>query len=433
MVYLKWYKHIEETQWLSKEELVNYQWEKVRVLLEYSYNNIPYYTKMFKSIDSTPKDINSWSDFEKIPFLTKEQVKENPDDFISVIAKKNEMKISSTGGSSGQPLAFYRNPIMDTIERAFMFHQWGRVGFKEKSTRVILRAEALSNGRLFKKHRFQNVWVMSSYQLSGENINEYVRYLNKIKPDFFHVYPTSFYIFTQLLIQTKNKLEFPIKAILCGSEPVHDYQRELFENTYQTRVYSWLGLAEGVVLAGGCEHSNSYHVWPQHSYVELIDEYGKPVRVEGKQGEIVGTTINNFDSPFIRYRTGDIGTYTDEHCPKCGRNFEIIENIDGRKQDEIILRDERRISMTAITFGLHFEAYRKINKMQIVQEKKGEIVLFISVLQGIVFNNDDENEIRNKMINAAEGELIIDFIYTDNLKRTKSGKHIYFIQELTFT
>lgn len=431
LFYDKWYNFIEKSQWWSKDELNNYQWQKVKELIEHSYNTVSYYRELFDSIGAKPEDFKTWDDFTKIPFLTKEIVRERAVNLISSNTKNNnKLQYYTTGGSTGQPLGFYRQPIMDTIERAFMFHQWGRVGFTENSKRVILRGEPVKDGNLFQKHRFNNVWLMSSYHLSPDYINEYINELNKIKPEFFHVYPTSFYIFTQLLLQSNKKLDFQIKAILCGSESVYDYQRSFFEQTYNTRVYSWLGQAEGAVLAGECEQTNYYHIWPQHSYVELLDGYRNPITERGISGEIIGTTINNFGSPFIRYKTGDIGTYYDDHCHDCGRNYMIISKIDGRNQDKLILVDGRQIPLTAITFGQHFEAYRKINKMQIVQKSAGEIIIYIHPLSNIYFNLDDEKEISTKMIDAVGGKLSIDFVYTENLRRTKSGKHIYFIQEI---
>ena len=430
LTYLEWKRFISNTEYLSKEDISGLQWMKLKELLEHSYKHVPFYRNLFSKLKIYPSEIDSFDAFSKIPFLTKEMVRENPLAFVSEIQNAKKLSVSTTGGSTGKPLGFYRNPKMNTIEAAFMFHQWGRVGFKESSKRVILRGEPVKGDRLFSKHRFDRVWLMSSYHLSQEYIADYVEGLNRIKPEFFHVYPTSFFLFTKLFLQSGLKLNFQVKAILCGSEPVFDYQRKLFEETFSTRVYSWLGHAEGAVLAGECEHSSFYHVWPQHSYVELIDKDGKPVTEKGKSGEIVGTTINNLDAPFIRYKTGDIGIFEDDHCPHCGRNYMILSKIEGRAQDKIILDDGRQVPLTAITFGLHFDAYRKINKMQIVQKAPSHIEVLVDVLNSIVFDENDENEISTKMKNAVNGRLKIKFIYTANLRKTQGGKHIYFIQEI---
>lgn len=429
--YLKWHKFIEKSQWWSKDEFNKYQWTKVKQLLNHANDNVPYYTELFQTIGASPNDIKTWHDFSQIPFLTKEIVRERAKDLIAKNYLNNKrLQYYTTGGSTGQPLGFYKTPDISIIESAFMNQQWKRVGYKATSSRIILRGAPVKNTQLFERLRFTNDWVISSYHLSDAFISQYVDFLNRIKPEFFHVYPASLYIFTQLLLESKLTLNFSPKAILCGSEPVHKYQRELFEKVYNTRVYSWLGLAEGTTLAGECEHSTSYHAWPQHSYVELVDVEGNPIVKEGQTGEIIGTSINNFDFPFIRYQSSDMAEFGGYGCARCNRNFLILNNIKGRKQDKLFLLDGRQIPLTAITFGLHFDAYGKIKKMQIVQNENGKIVIYLSVISSIKFTKQDEDEIITKMKLAVNGKLDIEIIYTTDFITSASGKHIYFIQQI---
>jgi phenylacetate-CoA ligase len=149
LVYLKWRYNINKTEYLDKDSLRDFQLQKIKELLTHSYLNIPHYKNLFKNNNIHPSDINSFEDFRKIPFLTKEEIRANPLKFISDKVENKNLYFYTTGGSTGQPLRFYRNPKMDAIEEAFMFHQWGRIGFKESSKRVILRGEPLKNNLLF--------------------------------------------------------------------------------------------------------------------------------------------------------------------------------------------------------------------------------------------------------------------------------------------
>jgi phenylacetate-CoA ligase len=431
-LYKKWFNFIEDSQWWSKDEINIYQWERVKQLLDHAYHNVPYYNDLFKKLGAEPNDVKTWLDFSKIPFLTKDLVRERAKDLVAKTHLHNKrLQYYTTGGSTGQPLGFYKTQETSIIESAFMNQQWKRVGYNESSSRIILRGEPIANGKLFLKYRFTNDWLLSSYHLSEEYLPEYVRFLNRIKPNFFHVYPTSLYVFTQLLLKSPLKLSFSPIAILCGSEPVYKYQRELFEKVYNCRVYSWLGSAEGTALAGECEHSEKYHSWPQHSYVELIEEKsGLPIVEVGRVGEIVGTSINNYSFPFIRYKSSDIAEYGGQTCPLCHRNGLLLDRIVGRQQDVLILVDGRTVPLTAITFGLHFNAYGKIKKMQLVQNTKGNLIINLSVLDNTNFNEDDESEIISKMMNAVDGKLTIEIQYTSDFVTTKSGKHRYFIQNI---
>jgi phenylacetate-CoA ligase len=316
------------------------------------------------------------------------------------------------------------------IGRAFMFQQWARVGYKEESRRVIMRAQPIKNNRLFLKFRFSNDWLLSSYHLHESYINQYVDFLNQIKPEYFHVHPSTFYIFTQLFLDSKLALDFAPKAILCGSEHVYDYQRYLFEKTYNTRVYSWLGLAEGTTLAGECEYSSSLHVWPQHSYVELLDENGMTIDRKGSAGSIIGTTLRGFETPFIRYKSGDLATFGSSQCELCGRDHLVLESIDGREQSVIIKADGGTVSAHSIPYLIVHKSnvFQRIKGIQIIQEKKGEIILKLSTKGE--FGCEDETEIGNIISSACLNQLSVRFEYTDDFTSAKSGKHIFFIQKI---
>jgi phenylacetate-CoA ligase len=430
LIYLHWRNFLNKSQWWTKEENESYQWNKTKSLLNYAYKNVPYYTELFNKIGATPEDIKEWSDFRKIPYLTKEIILERQNDLISRdIRKRSKLKSYSTGGSTGQPLVFYKFHFHDAIERAFMFHQWGRVGFKEDSKCIILRGDPVPENKLYRRYRFSNNWQLSSFHLSKSYVYQYVHFLNNIKPEFLHVHPSSLYVLTKLIVESGLSLNIKPKAIFCGSEPVYDYQRELFEKVYESRVYTWLGLAEGTTLAGECEYSKYLHVWPQYSYVELLDEKGIPVYTKGETGIIIGTSLNNHFAPLIRYKSGDLATFGSNRCEYCGRNHMIFEKIDGREQSIIFLSDGGALAAHSIPYNLKTcRAFSKIKKWQIVQKIPGEIDLNISVSGK--FTLEEEEEMRSRIISLAFGKLRLQFIYTDNLIRSASGKHVFLVQEI---
>jgi phenylacetate-CoA ligase len=98
-----------------------------------------------------------------------------------------------------------------------------------------------------------------------------------------------------------------IRAALLGSEGCTPEQREVIEEAFRTRVYTWYGHSERVILGGECEHTTDYHQFPDYGWLEILDEQGNEVAV-GERGEIVGTGFLNRVMPLIRYRTGDYAT-----------------------------------------------------------------------------------------------------------------------------
>jgi len=423
--YLKWVHFIERSQWWSKDEFDRYQWEKVFSLLNHSYRHVPYYREVFKTIGAKPEDFRTWEDFYKFPFLTKDIVRERASDLISTLVNKSKLQYYTTGGSTGVPLGLYKRPG-NAVSRAFMNQQWKRVGYSEKSKRVILRGEPVQNGQIYKKYRFSNDWVLSSYKLSEETIQQYVDFLNKVKPEFLHVYPSSLYIFSRLLENSGLVLNFSPKAILCGSEPVRQYQRELFEKTFRSRVYSWLGMSEGVIMAGECEYSSTYHAWPQLSHVEILDKKNMPVLTLSEMGEIVGTSLLNYTFPFIRYKTGDMAEFHGVGCEKCNRDFLLLNKVDRWLQEVIVSKNGVYVSATGL--NPHSEIFNNVIQFQFIQKIPGEIILLL-VRKGTFSQNDTDkiiNEFKSKLSDGFE--IKIEFV--DFIPRTSSGKHRYLRQEL---
>jgi phenylacetate-CoA ligase len=427
ITYLKWYDFIDKSQWWSKEALNDYQWEKVKALLDHVSQNVPYYIQLFKKMGATANDFKSWDDFNRIPLLTKEIVKERQREFVALNINRKLLKYYTTGGSTGKPMGVFQTDELINIELAFMFQQWKRVGFHENAKKIILRGEPLSGNILFKKAKFSNDWLFSSYHISRSKINEYVRVLNRIQPDFFHVYPSSLFVFTKALIESGQKLNFSPKAILCGSEPIFNYQRELFEKVYNSKVFSWLGLAEGTIQAGECEHTSDYHAWPQYSYVEFLKEDGIESINKGEKGKIIGTNFNNFVFPLIRYESGDLAIYQSDSCEFCKRNFKILQDVIGRVQDVIYLEDGTLFPIGPAIFGIHDKKWNQINRIQIVQERKGEILFKIDT----DFNTKSIYKFIDKTIRKRLKDSIrysIDF--TKDLETTNQGKHRFIIQKI---
>jgi len=161
--------------------------------------------------------------------------------------------------------------------------------------------------------------------------------------------------------------------------------------------------------------------------VEIIGNDGDPVTDESEMGEIVATGLNNLVCPLIRYRTMDLAVPSNDKC-KCERNYPLLKKVEGRLQELIVTKDKRLITLTALIFAQHFEAFSKIKEMQLVQEKEGELI--VKVVKSAQYSANDEKEILSKMQRAVGNGLNISFSYVDLIPRSKSGKYRFLIQKL---
>ncbi len=427
VTYKKTYNLLKKSQWWTAEQLEEYQLEQLSKLLSHAYANVPYYTRVFDERGLKPKDIQDLKDLKQLPFLTRDIVRANLKDLCAKNYSSTQFQRVTTGGSSGTPLELYLEyGVTDAKEWAFMKTQWDRVGYKFRDKCAIFRGYKVpvSANTFWKPHLFGRWLVFSSFHINKHNLLSYVQKLNDYNPKFIQAYPSSISLLAKYIEENDVHNLLNVKAILCGSENLFPMQRRLLEETFNTRVYSWYGLTEKVVLAGECEVSNCYHIFPEYGITELVDKNG--INIKFGTGEIVGTGFNNYAMPLIRYKMGDVGVLSNEKC-KCGREYPLLERIEGRSQDFIVTKNNSKISLTALIFGQHFNAFSRIKELQLVQKKEGQLIF--KIVKTNTFTVEDEKEILNKVLDISNYELDIIFSYVEFISKTESGKHRFLIKK----
>ena len=128
-------------------------------------------------------------------------------------------------------------------------------------------------------------------------------------------------------------------------------------------------------------------------------------------------------------RTGPRQRASGDNPCACGRAYPRLERIEGRRQDIVITSDGRRITLTALIFGQHFDAFARIRAMQLVQDVPGHVE--VRIVRGDGYGGKDEDEIRSRIGDAVGEGLDVSFEYPDDIERTKRGKHQFFVQEIT--
>ena len=422
------YNFLQESQWWSKEQLEEYQMRQLEKLMKHAYETIPYYKKLFNETGITPKDIQNFSDLKKIPYLTKQIIQDNPKDLISNKYKKNDLRYVTTGGTTGIPMGFYQdNNTTEAIEWAFMTNQWSRVGYNiyKKNKNIILRGNIPCNG--IYEYNGPNL-ILSSYHLTENNILKYIKMSENFQPDFIQAYPSSIGIISDFLLHNNIKLKLDnLKAILCGSENIYNFQRKKIEKIFKKRVYSWYGHTEKCCLAGECEKSNYYHLQSEYGYTEIINKNGRDVTSDDEIGEIVATGFNNYSTPFIRYKTGDLAINTNGTC-RCGRNYKLIKRVEGRKQDLLITSKGYYIIADMVIGSTHDDIFDNVAQLQFYQEKPGTCEF--RIIKKNSYTQEDEKYIYSELKKKLGADIQLKIKYVNEIPRTKSGKYRFLIQKL---
>ncbi len=424
------YKLLQESQWWSKAQLEEYQLGQLNELLVHAYDNVPYYSKVFNERGLTPRDIRDFDDLEKLPFLTKEIVRNNIDALRARNYAPSKFEYVTTGGSAGTPLGFYyERRISRARELAFIRTLWGRVGYNFSKKCVVLRGdvvETADRGRYWKSAFFGRWLILSSYHMNDDTLPTYVARIRKFKPEFVWAYPSTITLLARFMKKHEIKPFATLKAILCGSESIYPWQRDLLEQVFGCRIFSWYGHTEMGALAGECEESADYHLFPEYGLVELISAYDTKLETAAERGEIVTTGFNNPIFPLIRYRTGDFAVYSDHDCA-CARAYNRLESVEGRWLQELIVGTNGRVfPLTAL--NMHSDVYDNVEQFQFRQHKAGELILCI--VKGKHYTATDSQKIQRELTKKLGHDMRLEMQFVDHLHRTAAGKFKFLVQDL---
>ena len=418
-------KLLRESQTWDEARLIDYQISKLRVMLRHCGAHVPYYRRLFRAVGFDPERFRSLSDLTALPLLDRDVIQANLHDLLADNIKPSRMLYFTTGGTMGKPLGLYNVRSSGGRERAFIQAQWARVGFDHLHRRAMLRGWAVNNKRHWKYEASERAFVFSNFHMTPENVAEYARVMRRENLSYLHSYPSAVIDFARRL--TDLDLEPPrFKAILAASENLYPGQREFIESFFGARLFSWYGHTENVILAGECEASNYYHIFPEYGVAEVIKEDGSSADVEGEVGELVGTSLDNFAMPLIRYRTDDWAVIGPGSCA-CGRNYRLLKETRGRWHQEMLVGNlDNLISVTAL--NVHSDAFDNVRQLQFYQREKGKVEL--RILRKAEYSERDSKRILAALNEKTGDTLEVSLSFPEEIPLMPRGKFRFVIRDL---
>jgi len=426
------YEFLQKSQWWSREKLEEYQMQQLTKLLTHSYENVPYYRNIFDERGLKPTDIQDFDDLKKLPYLTKEIIRERLPDLIAQNYPQSKLHYTTTGGTTAAPMGMYWEAgFTNPKEWAFVWRQWNWAGLSVGDKRVVLRGDVIkrfknNKRRLWEYDPVDNALVLSPYDMTEENLHIYGEKINEFGALAIQAYPSNLHILVHFLKSNNLKIE-NIKCFLTSSEVLYAHQRKFIEEYLGIKIFDHYGNTERSVLIMQCE-KGSYHVIPEYGIVELIGQDGRSVSKEGRIGTIISTGFNNYAMPLLRYKTEDLGVYSEDGCP-CGRNYPSLKRIEGRLQEFIVTKQGDLISSTCAETAIHDADWKKISQLQFVQEQKGKLLIKV-VKNGIYPDNETADYVLGLFKTRFSGIFDLSVKIVDHIPRTVRGKHKFLIQRL---
>lgn len=411
----------------TKDEVATWQSKRLKDVVIEALSSSPYYQQVFAAKGLCPREIDSVRDLPRLPILTKHEIQTNIEAIRSQRFPKNSLTYGTTSGSTGIPLGIYAlKSFAKDVEKAFVHDIWSRLGYGTHGGKHLHMRGYVIKDELCQ--RFGRDLLLSTYQMTNDNLPQYVDIVQRFKPDFIQAYPSSISLLCSHMHDTGAGRIPNLKLVMCSSEVLLPQQQELIQRTLGVPVCNLYGNTEHSVIAGNCPYSDMLHVYPQYGILELINEQGQACTEDGEVGEIVTTTLTNPAFPLFRYATGDMAVLSTRTC-KCAWNHVLLREVQGRKQECVVSRVGRRVGIAAL--NSHSEIYRRVREFQFYQDTPGVVILKIIPRNG--FGEVDEVNIRTELMSKLGEGMELQLRVVPELKRGSRGKHLFIEQRLAPT
>lgn len=402
------YRFLMKSQWWTCKDLKKLQMAKLTNLLNFVYYYVPFYQRIFEKLKINPSDIRTMDDLKVFPIIDKAYVNKHYDEFIPKRSLEKSLP-AHTSGSSGEILSFKWSYEYYCIKAAanYRFANWSGKKWLDKDVHFGAPFYGKDKNELIKRKYKDKTWVINTADLSDSKLEEIINLINKVQPDSISGYPSIISFISNYMLNNGIKLISPIKSVLTTSELVFDEMREIIELAFHAKLYDWYGMIEGCASAGQCEYGN-YHMNLEYNVIEFVEH--------NNLKKIVGTNLENFAFPLVRYDTGDIGEFKGYTC-SCKRGLPIMKLNGGRINNFLKTKHGEKY-----IFPAYFAHILKvpIKEAQLVQNRIDSLDLFI------VKRNDFKEEHLEKIIKSLEdylGEITIDVHFVRSIKRSPRGKY----------
>jgi len=403
----------------SVDQWCEYQTRELRRLLIHSYRNVPYYRDVFSDRHIDEGQLRSFNleDLVRLPLLEKSSIRTRPDQFVSKAADLKKIHTYLTSGTTGTPLAILSSDETDrSVQAAYeaRVRKWAGLDFKMGRAMIggrLVVPHGITTPPFWRYNIFERQLYMSAFHISPANVPDYVRALNRFKPDYLVGYASAHFFLARMIDELGLAVYKP-RAVLTSSENLTEEMRCQIEKVYGCEVFDGYSGVENCCLASECE-CHRMHISPDVGLIEIVNEFGEPLK-PGVPGEIVATGFLNFDQPLVRFRTGDMAVLSEVTCP-CGIPMPVLEKIIGRLEDTVIGGDGRE----TVRFHGIFIGLPGLREGQIIQETILDFRIKLVVDKN--FREEEMNIIR-KRLEERLGSFNLVFEFVDQIERTERGK-----------
>jgi phenylacetate-CoA ligase len=330
-----------EIEMISAGDLADLQLKRLQETVANCYSNINFYKNALDAAGISPKDIKSLDDLCKLPFTTKQDMRDAyPFDLFAINVHDNVQRLHASSGTTGNATVVgYTQQDIDNWGDCFA-RAIAQVGGGSESILQVAYGYGLFTGGLGAHEGGIRIGA-TILPMSSGNTRRQVQMMRDFGVDILACTPS----YALLIADTAIELgfdpakDFPISGAILGAEPCSEGMRKEIERKLGVTVVDIYGLSEvmGPGVSCECRYQNGLHVAEDHFIIEIVDPKTLLPLPDGEWGEVVFTTLSKQCSPLLRYRTRDISRIIPGACD-CGRTLRRMDRITGRTDDMLIIR-----------------------------------------------------------------------------------------------
>ncbi len=329
-----------EVEKLPREELRKLQLERLKKLVEWVYNRVPFYRKRLDEAGVKPEDIKSLEDIQRIPFTTKDDLRDNYPFGLFAVDLEDVVRIHASSGTTGKPTVVGYTKQDIELWAEVMARTLAAAGATKKDIVQNAYGYGLFTGGLGLHYGAERLGA-TVIPMSGGNTQKQVMLMKDFGSTVLASTPSySLNIYEVAKEQGIDIKELPLRIGVFGAEPWSENMRRDIEEKMGIDAIDIYGLSEiiGPGVSSECvEAKEGLHVFEDHFLVEVINPATGEVLPYNEKGELVFTTLTKQAFPLLRYRTRDITWLNPEPC-KCGRTTVRMARVAGRTDDMLIIR-----------------------------------------------------------------------------------------------
>ena len=323
---------------MSRDEMTALQSARLVKLVDYMYHNVEFYRKKMQAVGLMPGDIRGIEDIIKLPFTTKDDLRDNYPFGLFAVPNSQIVRIHASSGTTGKATVVgYTRKDLDVWAEC-VARCMTMAGVTKDDIIQIAYGYGLFTGGLGAHDGAQKIGATVVPMSTGNS-----KKLTTMMVDFgataIACTPSYLLHISEVLAEEGLLEKIKLKRAICGAEPWTEKMHKEIEERLNIKAFDIYGLSEvmGPGVACDCEYHRGLHVCEDHFYPEVLDTATLTPVKDGETGELAFTTLTKEGIPLIRYRTKDLTSIDHSPC-ECGRTSARISRFKGRVDDMLIIR-----------------------------------------------------------------------------------------------